>query len=215
MSNQRSYHKPVIHWNIDDFAGYIKDNLDSTSSFVEDEDTKWLEPLRPYLSDIQKVVKNGISLNIYLYGIYEMFSAYLRQNMIKPVPMTEVEKLIARPFTKISKSQYKKFFVNGIPKHIRLYSNRGTDRETMDHLTCVFTGSYMHFKRGNDNYLKVYYSLNSSDNPFSGVGSRNEDKYFIDRPTHSHLGKKVKWETLTEEQKIFVVGDYVDIWNLK
>lgn len=90
------------------------------------------------------------------------------------------------------------------PKYIRIYDNKG---ETFDQFTVVFTR-----KRTAGQCLH----LGMSDSPrhpqgFGNHGSSNEP---IDYPTYSHLGKKVKWDSLTDECKEVVTETYNELWEV-
>ena len=96
----------------------------------------------------------------------------------------------------------------GIPRYVRCYDNGG---ETADRYTVVFTGHYRHKTNGSQ------WHLGMSADPFhpQGIGMHGESKTSIDTPTYSHLGKKVKFETLPEKVKECVIQTYVDLWDLK
>lgn len=95
---------------------------------------------------------------------------------------------------------------NGAPKHIRVYDNGG---KTADRFTCVFTGNY----RGRNGLCRF---LNMSKYPFSplGVGMHGECQDIIDRPTSSHLGKRVKWDALPFDVQVCIWQDYADYWEI-
>lgn len=97
---------------------------------------------------------------------------------------------------------------NGIPRYIRCYDNGG---ETFDRYTVVFTGRYTHKTGGS------YLDLGMSHDPYhpQGVGSHGESDYLIDRPTYSHLGRKIKFMDLPEQCKKLVLSDYMDLWDIK
>jgi hypothetical protein len=90
----------------------------------------------------------------------------------------------------------------GVPRYIRCYDNRG---ETADRYTCVYTG-----RHGGNSYVGM------SANPFhpQGVGQHGESRSPIDRPTYSHLGKKIRFENLPPDCQKVVVSDYKSIWWL-
>jgi len=104
---------------------------------------------------------------------------------------------------------------NGTPKYVRCYDNGG---RSFDRYTVVFTGRYnnMGIKRGMRKTSTFYY-VGMSANPFhpQGFGQHGESEGSpIDRPTYSHLGKKIKFEQLTENCKKLVLDDYCEIWNI-
>ena len=95
---------------------------------------------------------------------------------------------------------------NGIPKRIRCYDNGG---KTYDRYTVVYTGNYRG-RKGCD-YVGM------SGHPFhpQGFGQHGWDLNVIDRPTYSHLGKKIEFEDLPEDCKRLVIDDYKEIWGIK
>jgi hypothetical protein len=97
---------------------------------------------------------------------------------------------------------------NGVPKMVRVYDNRG---KTFDRFTVVYTGVYGH-KTGGQTWV-----LGMSESPYNpqGFGQHNEYPNRIDRPTYSHLGKKIKFQDLPADCRHLVLTDYVDLWNLK
>ena len=96
---------------------------------------------------------------------------------------------------------------NGTPRYIRCYDNEG---KTFDRYTVVFTGNYK-----KDFRTFVYVAM--SCNPFhpQGFGQHGESENTpIDRPTYSHLGKKITFNDLPEDCKKLVVQDYKGIWEI-
>jgi len=96
---------------------------------------------------------------------------------------------------------------NNTPKYVRCYDNGG---KTCDRYTVVFTGHYTHKTN------RSFWYLGMSANPFHplGVGQHGESNYQpIDRPTYSHLGKKIKFNDLPEDCKKCVIQDYLYLWD--
>jgi len=95
---------------------------------------------------------------------------------------------------------------NGIPKWIRCYDNGG---KTWDQYTVVYTGNYK-WRHGCE-YVGM------SEHPFhpQGFGQHGWDSNVIDRPTYSHLGKKIKFTDLPEYCKRLVIDEYKEIWGIK
>ena len=95
---------------------------------------------------------------------------------------------------------------NGMPKYVRCYDNGG---KTFDRYTVVFTGRYKKLGR----YFEY---LGMSAQPFhtQGFGQHGESTKPIDRPTYSHLGKKISFNDLPEDCKECVLQDYKENWNL-
>ena len=96
----------------------------------------------------------------------------------------------------------------GVPKHIRCYDNGGLDAPegTADRYTVVFTKAncFMGSDRRSPHLLM-------NESPFSpqGIGMHGESESPIDRPTYSHLGKKIRFADLPEDCRRAVVQDYV------
>lgn len=95
---------------------------------------------------------------------------------------------------------------NGMPKYVRCYDNGG---KTFDRYTVVFTGRYK--KSG-----RYFEYLGMSAQPFhpQGFGQHGESSRPVDRPTYSHLGKKISFNDLPEDCKQCVLQDYKVNWNL-
>lgn len=112
--------------------------------------------------------------------------------------------------TKFKRAQ--KFVVNDEPKNLRIYDNGG---ETQDRYTIVFTGKYKKDKDHNNNTWYKYMGL--SENPYypTGVCEYGEAKNIIDRPTYSHLGKKIPYSKLPFDCKKLVVEYYAALWGFE
>ena len=97
---------------------------------------------------------------------------------------------------------------NGIPRYIRCYDNGG---ETADCYTCVFTGKYRHNTSGEFLYIGM------SSDPFhpQGIGMHGSSGKQIDKPTYSHLGKRVKFDVLPEKVQECIKQSYVELWDLQ
>lgn len=99
---------------------------------------------------------------------------------------------------------------NGIPKWIRVYDNGG---ETFDRYTCVFTKKACTNTHGD----RWFQYVGMSANPFhpQGFGQHGEsDRRPVDKPTYSHLGKKIKFEDLPEDCRKLVISDYKELWDI-
>lgn len=96
---------------------------------------------------------------------------------------------------------------NDTPKYVRCYDNGG---KTCDRYTVTFTGRYSH-KTNNS-----FWYLGMSENPFhpQGVGCFGDSRTQIDKPSYSHLGKKIKFSELPENCKKYVINVYKDLWEL-
>ena len=93
----------------------------------------------------------------------------------------------------------------GQPRYIRVYDNGG---ESIDRYTVVFTGSRT--SQGHCWYLAMS-SMPCAPNGFCQHG---EHTTMIDRPTSSHLGKKISFAALPTDCQSAVVNDYKAIWRL-
>jgi hypothetical protein len=50
--------------------------------------------------------------------------------------------------------------------------------------------------------------------PTQGFGQHGSSLNPIDRPTYSHLGKKIKWSDLPTECQKCVLDTYCDLWDI-
>ncbi len=101
---------------------------------------------------------------------------------------------------------------NGKPKMVRCYDNGGPEKDngSIDRYTVVFTGNYTH-KTG-----RAFWYLAMSGSPFhpQGFGQYGETMYKpCDKPTYSHLGKKIKFEDLNEDCQQYVMQTYLYLWD--
>ena len=108
---------------------------------------------------------------------------------------------------KLYEERQERLLPEGTPRYIRCYDNGG---ETYDRYTVVFTGNYTSKTAGE------HWVLGMSSNPFYPTGFGMTDSYtkLIDYPTYSHLGKKIKFETLPEDCQKLVLMRYVYLWDL-
>ena len=100
-----------------------------------------------------------------------------------------------------------RLLLNGIPRYIRCYDNGG---ETIDRYTAVFTGNYRK-KTGGE-----FWHLCMSANPYhpQGMGQHGGSNDQIDKPTYSHLGKKINFTDLPADCQKLVLHDYIYLWDL-
>lgn len=101
----------------------------------------------------------------------------------------------------------------GIPRWVRCYDNGGTEGETFDQYTVVYTN--LREKAPARGY-GIYVSM--SEYPFhpQGFGQHGESKNGpIDRPTYGHLGRKIKFTDLPDDCQRLVLRDYTEYWDLK
>lgn len=94
---------------------------------------------------------------------------------------------------------------DGKPKYIRCYDNGG---KTFDRYTVVYTGKY----KGKNECMYIGMSAKPFD--AMGFGQHGFSKDSIDRPTYSHLGKKIKFDDLPDDCRKLVLQDYTELWNL-
>jgi len=95
--------------------------------------------------------------------------------------------------------------VNGVPKYIRCYDNTGTNNETLDCITVVFSK-----KRIDRQFLHL-----GSSTTGTGILVHGSTEQPIDFPSYGHLGKKIKFSDLTPKLQKIVMSDYCDLWGLK
>ena len=76
-----------------------------------------------------------------------------------------------------------------IPRYIRCYDNQG---KSFDRYTVVYTGRYRKCPRDQFRYIGM------SAHPFhpQGFGQHGASDDLIDKPTYSHLGKKITFKQL-------------------
>jgi hypothetical protein len=88
---------------------------------------------------------------------------------------------------------------------VRCYDNGGADAEngTFDRYTVVFTGRYRRYTGGHQMYVGM------SSNPFAaqGFGQHGSSATDIDRPTYSHLGKRIEFTDLPQDCQLLVMSD--------
>lgn len=109
--------------------------------------------------------------------------------------------------TKREEQRILRLFPNGIPRYIRCYDNQG---KTADRYTVVFTGNYKKTDRWFDDVIM-------SGAPFhpQGICMHGQTQYQpCDRPTYSHLGKKIKFSDLPEDCQTVIMRDYVLTWEI-
>jgi len=94
----------------------------------------------------------------------------------------------------------------GIPTYVRCYDNGGS---TADRYTIVFSGNFKGRNR------RCYY-IGCSSTPFhpQSICQHGDSADVIDKPKYSHLGKKVKFETLCDDVKKVIMSDYNEFWEL-
>ena len=95
--------------------------------------------------------------------------------------------------------------VNGrrSPKNLRIYDNGG---RSLDRYTAVFTGNY----RGRNGWC----SFLSFSKP-SECWIFNQHMRIIDKPSYSHLGKKIGFFDLPEDCRKGLLEDYCGVWDIE
>jgi hypothetical protein len=94
------------------------------------------------------------------------------------------------------------------PRYLRCYDNGG---KTIDRYTIVFTGRYRHKTGGAQWYV------GSSAYPTHPQGFYQHGEHTgwsVDRPTYSHLGKRVRFADLPGAVRRCVLSDYRYLWDL-
>ncbi len=90
------------------------------------------------------------------------------------------------------------------PRYIRCYDNGG---ETYDRYTVLFTK-----KRVAGQFM--YLGMNATPFHPQGFGQHGFSDDLIDRPSYSHLGKRIQFEDLPEDCKKAVMDDYEELWGV-
>jgi hypothetical protein len=134
-------------------------------------------------------------------GNFGLFS-FLVLNLVSGYSIVE-----GNHMTKRQEERRESLLPDNQPKNIRVYDS-GPDG-AMDRYTVVYTGNY----RERDGWFQ-YLGMNASPFHPQGIGQHGESPTQIDRPTYSHLGKKINFAKLPIDCKIAVLQDYNEIWGL-
>jgi len=113
-------------------------------------------------------------------------------------------------------------FVGKMPKWVRVYSNLNTKNESFDCFTVVYTKKAIVNERELETGEKYVYSrsfvyLGMSEKPYhpQGFGQHGESEHDpIDKPTYSHLGRKIKFSELPTDCQHCAIETYLDLWNI-
>jgi hypothetical protein len=114
-------------------------------------------------------------------------------------------------------------YLGKVPRYVRCYDNGGVmskfkNKKTgeilegsVDRYTVVFTGRYTHKTGGS------FWYLGMDESPYSpgGFGQHGEFKYPCDRPTSSHLGKRIDFSKLPADCQKLVIDDYSYLWDIR
>ena len=97
-------------------------------------------------------------------------------------------------------------FRDNAPRYVRCYDNEG---KTWDQYTVVFSGRYRYNTGGS------FWYVGMSEYPYhpQGFGQHGESNQQIDRPRHSHLGKKISFSALPIDCQNLVMRDYCYLWD--
>ena len=104
-------------------------------------------------------------------------------------------------------SRYDRLMPNGKPRYVRCYLSKCN---VTDPYTIVYTGRYIYA----DGY-KLYVSMGLTPHLPNGFCQHGESKYYIDRPSYKHLGKRISFDDLPLVCKKIVISDYMYIWELE
>lgn len=88
---------------------------------------------------------------------------------------------------------------NQEPRYLRIYDNGG---RTADRYTIVYTG-----RRGG-------WYRSSCETPSHPGGVYMAGEGLIDRPTSSHLGRRIKFDQLPQAVRSVVLQEYVELWGV-
>lgn len=107
----------------------------------------------------------------------------------------------------VQRTRRDRLFPNAVPRYVRVYDNGG---KTFDRFTVVFTGPYRKRTLGDFVYI------GTSEHPFhpQGFGQHGSSREQIDRPSSSHLGKRIAFVDLPCDVQTFAAATYKDLWNL-
>ena len=108
------------------------------------------------------------------------------------------------------KSRAKRLYYELSPKFIRCYDNNG---ETLDRYTVVFTKKRV---GGNKHRLGEFVYVGMSKRPYHPLGfyQHGFSDRAVDRPSYSHLGKKIKFHGLPEDCQQAIIEEYNDLWKI-
>jgi hypothetical protein len=102
------------------------------------------------------------------------------------------------------KTRINNLMPNNVPRYVRCYDNNG---ESFDRFTVVFTKKTY---KGHSQYVAM------SSNPYhpQGFYQHGESDGFIDKPSYSHLGKKISFDKFPADCQKAVIEDYKAIWSI-
>jgi hypothetical protein len=118
-----------------------------------------------------------------------------------------------------TKKRIESLLPGGVPRYVRCYDNGG---KTVDRYTVVFAGRHAAAR-----IYRVFPYLGMSSQPFhpQGFGQHGETR---DKPCDvdrwgfppamgrtGHLGKRIPFADLPDDCRKLVMGDYLELWDLK
>jgi len=118
---------------------------------------------------------------------------------------------MSKELSKKQKERLSSLMPSGVPKYVRVYDNTDTEHESLDCITVVFTGHYR--KKLQNGRMEDFVYLGMSRNTI-GFCQHGFAPFQIDKPTYSHLGKKIKFSRLSPECQKAVISTYKSIWDL-
>ena len=123
-----------------------------------------------------------------------------------------------------TKKRLESLLPGGVPRYVRCYDNGGPDKPggTLDRYTAVFSGrdSMARMHR-----VWPYLAMNCSPLHPQGFGQHGETRNKpcdVDRwgfpaamGRKNHLGRRIPFADLPEDCRKLVMGDYLELWDLK
>lgn len=118
-----------------------------------------------------------------------------------------------------TKKRLESLLPGGVPRYVRCYDNGG---ETVDRYTAVFSGRHSMARM---HRVWPYLAMNCSPLHPQGFGQHGETK---DKPCDvdrwgfpaamgrkNHFGRRIPFADLAEDCRKLVMGDYLELWDLK
>ena len=108
------------------------------------------------------------------------------------------------------KTRAAKFYRELFPRYIRCYDNNG---ETFDRYTVVFTNKRI---GGTKQRSGEFVYAGMSEYPYHPQGFYQHGFFdtFIDKPSYSHLGKKIKFYELPDDCQKAIIEEYNMLWDI-
>jgi hypothetical protein len=109
----------------------------------------------------------------------------------------------------MNKDRYKSLVPDGTPRYLRCYTNEGTDDETLDCITVVFTKKRV----GSTKQRLGDFMYIATSSTGAGFYQHDFSETLIDRPNGKHLGKKIGFTDLTADLQSLIMQEYLDFWG--